>query len=117
MPVPRSSRYRRGGTRAGARAGALRGGLIIFVIFLLAAGGVAAFLIWAGRENVKLGADLCPDDPAFRPPKVIVVLFDQTDQLTAAHQRALQSKFKEFLDREFVSEEAQSKWRFSRIEF
>lgn len=116
MPVPKSGR-RGNRSRIGAdrRQGA-RIGALIFVVFVLLAGALGTFLLVVDRENVELGDNLCPKDRNFVPPRVVVVLIDQTDRLSDSHQLALKSQFRQLLHREFESEEAQLKRRFSRID-
>ncbi len=116
MPVPKSGR-RGNRSRIGAdrRQGA-RVGALIFVVFVLLAGALGAFLLIVDRENVELGENLCPKDRNFVPPRVVVVLIDQTDRLSDLHQQALRSQFRQLLHQEFESEEAQLRRRFSRID-
>src|SRR5688500_14815842 len=79
MHVPKSAKgfQRRLPGRETRRA--RRTGLVLLALFVVLAGGLAAFFWWADRSSARLGADLCPDDADFRPPRLVVVLFDQTD--------------------------------------
>ena len=114
MPVPKSGKHSHFGSDDSAKA--LRRGAVILVIVLLLAGGLGLFLTWASQQRTELGADLCPTDPAFWPPKIIVLLFDETDKLTKQHQDWLDSYYRRLLHDEFESKEAQEKQRFSRFE-
>ena len=116
MPVPKSARAGRRALPGRERASARRSGFVLLAVFLMLAGALATFFWWASGRSATLGADLCPDDPDFRPPRLTVILFDQTDPVSELHQRALRSAFQRLLHREFESEEAQSRYRFSRIE-
>jgi hypothetical protein len=116
MPVPKSARGVRHRLPGREAARARRTGFVLLALFVVLAGGLAAFFWWADRGAARLGADLCPDSPDFRPPRLVIVLFDQTDPITELQQRALRSAFERLLHREFESEQAQSRYRFSRIE-
>jgi hypothetical protein len=102
-----------GAERAGK---ARRTGALLLAAFVVLAGGLGYFLLWAGGQSQKLGADLCPEARDFRPPKLIVLLFDQTDRLTRLHRAALEAKFRALIHDEFESAEAQDRWQFTRIE-
>lgn len=116
MPVPKSNN-RQSRSRVGAdRSRAIRSGAIILALFILLAGSLAVFLVVIDRENVEHGDNLCPKDRNFSPPRVIVVLVDQTDRLTDQHQQSLRAHFRQLLHAEFESEEAQLHRRFSRTE-
>ena len=118
MPLPRSARGsgRRG--RASPRRKRASGrGVVALIAFFLLTGGLVFFLSWAGDENLHLDrSTLCPKDRSIRPPKLIVIVFDQTDQLPALAREALSSWFRNFLHNEFEREDNRSRSRHSRIE-
>lgn len=116
MPPPKGSRTkRRYGPRAEASR-AVRTGLLVVALFAVLLGGLITFFVVLDRETFELGEDLCPKDRTFAPPKVTVLLIDQTNQLKPLHQQALRTHFRQLRYQEFESEEAQTRARFARIE-
>jgi len=112
MPVPKSAKGRPASDAARAR----RIGVMLFLLFVALAALLGAFFVWSAGRNVALGQDLCPKDKGYRPPRVVVILVDQTDGLSELHRSALQSEFRRILYEEFESTQAQERSQFSRIE-
>ena len=116
MPAPRSSRrgHRLPGRSRQRRA--FRLGVLVLSLFLVLVGAMIAAYVWLSGSSTALdSATLCPTDQAVKPPKVIVLLFDQTDRLTDRHRTALRSRFRRILYDEFEREEAKTQATFSRI--
>ncbi len=90
---------------------------MVFAVVVLIAGGLAGFFVWIGGNDAALDpVTLCPTDRDIRSPKVLVILFDQTDQLTNEHRQALRSHFRRLIHDEFERGDAAQTSRFSRIE-
>lgn len=112
MPVPKSAKGKFPSDSGRAR----RTGIILFAAFIVLAGLLGTFFVWSSSRTVALGEDHCPRDRAHRPPRVVIILFDQTDRLSELHRKALQTEFRKIVYQEFESEDAQQRHQFSRIE-
>ena len=109
MPVPKSSRKQR--RKVPAK------GWLLLLVFIAGAGALIVFLVHAGDQYQRLSSKtLCPMDHGTNIPKILVILFDQTDRLTRLEQEALKSRFSNLIYDEFENPKDGVSGQFSRVE-